>query len=252
MTTVLNDLGVNIAKQNLSDLIEQTKIMLQKHESFKKDDLTGRMITYFIFKQLDHAMSVIKLDPSLDAVLVVRTMIEGVINLSWALEKPNERVKNWFDYSVVYDFQLLKKKITNGSIVSDEDKREIEENYENNAKPFLKKDGRPYENFRKGIGLGGISKTNTDLEFFYESYQYFSDWVHWGSQSLRHVVQEGSNDISYYESEHAYRVPALIMAFASLLDIATKTNEYLHLGQNEIFEKLSQEAIDKLEKEEIN
>ncbi|MDG4544025.1 MAG: DUF5677 domain-containing protein [Rickettsiales bacterium] len=246
---VENMVRAEIAKKHLSNLIEATKLMLQKHTSFPKDDLAGRMITYFIFKQLDHAMSVIKLDPSMDAGLVSRTMIEGVINLSWALEKSSERVRNWFDYSAVYDFKLLEQQNSSGSFVSEKDKTEVNENYEQNAHTFLTKNGnKHHDNFRKGKSLRDIIQGNVSLEGFYSNYQYFSDWAHWGSQSLRHAIIESVEDISYYESEHVYRVPALVIAFVSLLDIAVKTNEHFKLKHVEALEEISNKMFEDLKK----
>ena len=206
------------------------------------------MITYFIYKQLDHAMSVIKLDPSMDAGLVVRTMIEGVINLTWVLEKPDERVKDWFDYSTVYDFKLLERKESGGSLVSEDDKKEVIENYQQSAAAFLKRNGKPHDSFRKGENLGNISKNNNDLEYFYQNYKWFSDWVHWGSQSLRHAIEEKQDEISYYEDDHVYRIPALVIAFASLLDIAVKTNEHFELEQTGSLEEISNKMLEDLKK----
>lgn len=240
---------VDAAKENLSTLIEQTKILLDKHTSFKKEDLTGRMITYFIFKQLDHAMSVMRLDPSMDAVLIARTMIEGVINLTWVLENPDERVKNWFDYSAVYDFKLLEQKENGGSFVSEHDKNKTIKNFESHAPIFLKRNGQKHhDNFRKGENLGNISKNNTNLEYFYQNYKWFSDWVHWGSQSLGQVIEEKSDEISYYEDNHVYRVPALVIAFASLLDIAIKTNEHFELHQDDALQTISNKMFEDLKK----
>lgn len=245
---VVSMLQPDIARKHLRALIEQTKVILGQYTYFKKADLTGRMITYFIYKQLDHAMSVMKLDPSMDDVLIARTMIEGVINLTWALEKPDERVKDWFDYSVVYDFKLLERKVSGGSLVSEEDKKEVIENYQQSAAAFLKRTGRPHDNFRKGKNLGNISKNNNDLEYFYQNYKWFSDWVHWGSPSLRHVIEEKPDEISYYEDDHVYRMPALLIAFASLLDIAVKTNEHFKLEQTESLEEISNKMLEDLKK----
>lgn len=238
---------IRLAKKNLITLVEQTKVMLRQHVSFEKSDLTGRMITYFIYKQLDHAMSVIKLDPSMDTVLIARTMIEGVINLTWVLEQPETRVEDWFNYSSVYDFNLLKDKESGGSFISDNDRNNVLENYEKNASAFLTKKGnRHHDNFRKGNNLSNISKDNTDLEYFYQNYKYFSDWVHWGSQSLRHVIDEQENEISYYEQEHIYRAPALVIAFGSLLDIVAKTSEHFGLEQDEALEEISNQMLEDL------
>jgi len=48
---VENLIQVSMAKEHLAALIEQTKILLGKHTSFERSDLTGRMITYFVYKQ---------------------------------------------------------------------------------------------------------------------------------------------------------------------------------------------------------
>jgi len=236
----------DIAKKYLSDLIKKTEIM---HSSFQQNDNVGRLITYFMLKQRHHAMSVIKLDPSMDMALIARTMIEGVMTLSWALEKPEERCGNWFKYSYVDDYKLLQKKKKSGIKVSLEDEERVIQNYNNYASEFLKKNSkRHHDNFRKGANLGNILKDNTDLEYFYQHYKYFSDWAHWGSQSLDQVVNEGFNELSYNESNHGYRYAALRVSFASLLMIASKTNVYFELNQDEALAYISNELIMALEK----
>ena len=188
----------------------------------------------------------------MDAVLISRTMIEGVINLSWILEKPNERVGDWFDYSSVYDFQLLEEKKNNGSFVSTEDEKKVTDNHKRNAERFLTKKGyKHHVNFRKRENLGSISNNNTDLKYFYYNYKRFSDWIHWGSQSLQQAFKEESNKLSYYESDHIYRVPALLVAFASLLNIVNKTNEHFKLQQSEVLEKTTNKMVEDLKKAEM-
>lgn len=221
-------------KNSLSDLVQRVEVLLSKHKSFQKNDRLDRLITYFMFKQLDHAHSVLKLDPSTDVALISRTMIDGVINLSWIMEEPDKRAKDWFDFSVMSDFTLLERKEKNGSTISTSDREEIKKNYDDYK---LSKKGGPHPNFRCGKSLKNIADSDDKLKGYYESYGYMSDWAHWGVQSLTNAFREDGSGLSYHVDSHPYRVPALMCAFASLLDIAVITNEHFKLEQESSLEE---------------
>lgn len=212
----------------LQKLIELSKEILSTHNKFDRIDLAGRMITYFMHKQLDHAISVTKLDPSMDIILIARTMIEGVGNLTWALEDKGKRVRDWFDYSAVYDYELLERKDENGSYVSQADRTDVGSAFKNLGQTFLTKRGnRHHDNFRRGVTIADTLKSDPNIRYLYA---YFSDWVHWGSQSLRTAMHEENTCISYYETNHPYRIPALMTAFNCLHIIFDIANDHFKLG----------------------
>lgn len=220
-----------VALAGLESIIEDTKGLLRRLTTIRVDDALGRMLTYFIYKQLDHAMSVHKISPSMDVVLMARTMLDGLINISWVLEAPEERVKDWFDFTAVDNFELLQRKFENKVEVSQEDQKEIQEAYDAVKERFLKPNSnRHYDNFRRGKSLKSIAEGNPVLKNLYKgSYKYFSDWAHWGSQSLHHAVIQTPNVISYYEDDHSYLIPAVIAARHSLYETAMVANTHFRL-----------------------
>lgn len=218
------------AKQNLSALIDLTNRLLDQHTSIQKNSHLDRLMTYFLFKQLDHACSVMKLDPSADIILIARIMIEGVLNLDWVLKKPDERAQSWFDYACVHDHNLLQYKIANGFNVSDADREKVTATYEANSPKFrIKGKNKLYDNFRCGHTLSQLAD-ECELKDFYDFYKVFSDWVHWGSPSLQYMFKNDGTKLSYYESDHVYREQSLRMAILSLHHIVNIANKHFNLG----------------------
>lgn len=217
-------------KQKLESLIMLSDDLLLTHNSLDATDMTGRLITYFMLKQREHAISVTKLYPSIDIILIIRTMIEGTINLSWVLEKKEERVKDWFDFSAAYNSKILAAKEKYSSSVTAADKQEILKRQEELDNKFFKKSNRKktHDNFRCSKSLRDIASGKPALEDLYEGYQHFSDWTHWGS-SMNIYSQDNKEifgDIKNYYGTKA----ALIYALESLLVTCQFTNNHFKLG----------------------
>jgi len=239
MTENKEYLAQGIVLAALESIIEDAKFTLGKLNTMRRDDGLGRMITSFFYKQLDHAISVHKLSPSMDVVLITRTMIEGLMNLSWVMDNPDERVQDWFDYTAINNFELLSRKLEDGVLVSQTEKDDIETAYARVKDRFLQPNGKKhYENFRRGKSLRDIAENDDMLKSFYIGiYKYFSDWSHWGPQSLYHALIQTPDEISYYEDNHTYLIPAVIAARECLFRTITVANNHFNLGCEEMLNK---------------
>ena len=84
-----NNFG-NQQRPSLDQLIDTGK-RLQQGCRYSEGDHLAFMTLCFLSKQLDHAKSVRILVRSTDAILVYRSIIEGLCQLAWAAWKPQER-----------------------------------------------------------------------------------------------------------------------------------------------------------------
>jgi hypothetical protein len=100
MTTPPLDLDQDILRlpgyvYNLGKLA--TDMLQHVNVDFEKDD-AGFMILAFISKQIEHAESLLTLNNAgqyRDAFGLSRLMTEGLVQLNWALKKPEERPSFW-------------------------------------------------------------------------------------------------------------------------------------------------------------
>ena len=92
------------AKRDLPGLREWVKRLLSLAEEmtqlvadvpYSEEDHLSLMAWCFLSKQIDHLRSVDKLIPSRDAILVARTIIEGLCQLLWAAQEPATRPFQW-------------------------------------------------------------------------------------------------------------------------------------------------------------
>ena len=83
------------------------------------DDLQV-MSLVFLTKQSDHIGSMIRLGEHLDVALVARSMIEGLVQLKWAAQKPQERALRWRAFAFVHDWRLGKELLARNEYVDPE------------------------------------------------------------------------------------------------------------------------------------
>lgn len=84
-----------------SDVFEGTQTVFQGRDSF------GFMVLSYVSRQRDHMDSLLELIPGRDALLIARSMIDGMIQLKWASLKPEERQERWRAFVYAHDWKLL-------------------------------------------------------------------------------------------------------------------------------------------------
>jgi hypothetical protein len=92
----------NQVKKILEFAIDSSRsITIQENDDF------GFMTIQFLFKQIQHAESLLRLVPRRDAGLIARTMIDGLYKLLWASRAHEERAKLWRSFSVIHDWRII-------------------------------------------------------------------------------------------------------------------------------------------------
>ena len=138
---------------------------------YSEENHLGFRALCFLFKQVDHARSVTLLIPSRDAVLIARSMIEGLVQLLWAESSPDVLPLKWRAFAWVHDWRILREKARKGEAVDEDRRIKIEEALLELGEQFLKKKEKsardsggtmsddPYhDNWRTGYGIKYICK----------------------------------------------------------------------------------------------
>ena len=80
----------------------------------REDDDLGFMAIQFLYKQMQHAESVLLLIPRRDAGLIARTMLDGLYQLLWTTHSPGDRARRWRSFSAIYDWRLIQRRLHEG------------------------------------------------------------------------------------------------------------------------------------------
>ena len=188
----------------------------------REDDDFGFMAMQFLYKQMQHAESVLKLIPSRDACLVARTMIEGRYQLLWTWQTPEERSKRWRSFSIIHDWRLIQRQLAEGIWVDPAEIRHNEARLQelgglhriNNPRPNTTD---PYhKNWRGGVTLSNMADA-TDRELYDGPYAELSDWEHWGVSGIGDAISRHDGHLSVSSTSERVAGLSLLSAFQSLL-----------------------------------
>ena len=195
MLTFTNKEKIDIKKSN-----EQLKIFLDKliktsikvieniHDPMIETNF-HQMCYSFLKKQINHAISVKKLDDNYDTSIIARSMLECMFTLLWTThESDEERTILWNDYRHVYNFKkLLQDNPINMNDLSSEE-RKIRKKFEEYIKKYHPKkfdsiDHATLKNnkFNFSWHKTSIYEMANDVEgedLYLQHYFEFSEWTH--------------------------------------------------------------------------
>jgi len=214
--------------------------------SVREDDDFGFMTVQFLYKQIQHAESLLLLVPRRDSGLIARTMIEGLYQLLWASQSPQERGKLWRSFSIIHDWRLIQGRVKEGIPV---DSSDIQRN-EVGLKAFgdLHRIKRPkptsldpyHKTWRGGVSISDMADV-VGRELYDITYSELSDWEHWGVSGIgESVSRQDDQIISEVNSERVTGL-SLLAAFQSLLQTLEVADAHLSLKIGETIIELGQE-----------
>ena len=211
-------------------------------------DRYANMGLTFLGKQIDHATSLLALNRSRDSVLIARSMIEGLVQLTWASKRPGERARRWWDYDVVQRLRSLDR-LSKASIdIPNAALSEATDNAARLGHRFMNKKGR--ERRSRGETLGSNSYVTSwtgksvcelcgetgYLDKYYTFYDRFSDWHHWGPASVGEPLYaeagpvEGQAIIGYQSASPSDTAMALANGLQCLVVTLHLMDEHLEAG----------------------
>lgn len=193
----------------LNELADQLLVLVtevfQQRVSYTSDDGADVMALAFVTKQTEHLRSVralIDIDAHRDALLIARTMLEGLGRLSWAFKEKPERTELWLWYGAILDWRQIQKNEKDGIAVDPQEKTEL--------KAYVTTHGSAYVRAKVSKALAAAEANGTDyqipddpwgndwtkfdvrsmfvevgMEDLYDrSYRDASEWVHWGPRAM--------------------------------------------------------------------
>jgi Family of unknown function (DUF5677) len=217
----------------------------------REDDDFGFMVMQFLYKQIQHAESVLLLIPSRDAGLIARTMIDGSYQLTWAAQEPQERAKRWRSFSIIHDWRLIQGRLREGIPVEDSEIGRNEAAIKTFGNLHLVGNPRPgaadpyHKNWRGGITL----KKMADLvgrELYDIPYSDFSDWEHWGVSGIGDSIARQGNHVLVEPTSERVAGQSLLAAFQCLFQTLELADKHLSFGINKDLTNLSEDFISKM------
>jgi hypothetical protein len=203
--------------------------------SIREDDDFGFMAIQFLYKQIQHAESLLSLVPRRDAGLIARTMIDGLYQLLWTYQAPAERARLWRSYSIIHDWRLIQGRLKEGIAV---DEAEIKKNdtgikafgdLHRLKKPKLHSSDPYYKNWHGGVTLADMADA-VGRELYDGPYAELSDWEHWGVSGIGEAISR--KDDHAFVDTNSERVAglSLLAAFQCLLQTLEVADAHLSLN----------------------
>jgi hypothetical protein len=201
------------------------------------------MALAFAARQGEHTRAVLRLQPSADAVLITRSMFEGLCQLLWAAQAPDDRPLRWRAFAYVQDWRTLQRKIKSGETVPPEERTRIENALQPYEHLFLTKDAlmatsngkalpaNPYAHHWHGTSVKNIFTAVKGELVHAELYRQFSDWHHWDIAGFAPLLRldEGGN-VHQKSQNPDLTATALASAFQCLWQTLKALDEIVSLG----------------------
>lgn len=196
----------------------------------------------FVSKQLDHAAAVLRLREHPDTNLVVRSMLEGLCQIKWALAEPQERAHRWRAFAYVTDWRLARKRHAASLPNADRDLRDCEREVLLHGRPFLTKRARsalestgqlptdPYVDNWTGKSVRELFEAVKATDHYEWTYGIYSAWHHWSPGAIGLALKRTKRGVRYSPRDRATTVVPLIVAFQCLLEVAQVADETAGLG----------------------
>ncbi|MGB6131036.1 MAG: DUF5677 domain-containing protein [Acidobacteriaceae bacterium] len=244
--------------RELPFLHEQVKKVLaladsaSRNLSIREDDDPGFMAAQFLYKQMQHTESILMLIPRRDAGLIARTMIDGLYQLLWTVQSPDERARLWRSYSVIHDWRLIRGRLREGIPVDPAEIRATEARLKVLGPLHQLKKPRPnssdpyHRTWHGGVKLADMADV-VGRELYDNPYAELSDWEHWGVSGIGEsiVLKNGRGTVRPNSDRIAGL--ALLAAFQCLLQTLEVVDIRLSLNMSATIHALGKEFRDTLD-----
>ena len=218
----------------LTDEAERLVSGITLRESGEPEDWDNLcfMAACFVSRQVDHLRGVLALvDKGLDseALVLARNMLEGMIQLLWAAQDPDERPLRWRTFALIEDWRLVRSQDP-ASIEFDETEwRALDTRVRSHGEPFLTRRSRsaiesgeppppdPYHrNWYGGRTIRDLFDSTSGAELL-PLYRSASETVHWTPRGLGSSLVRNGDRIHYSAADPNKAATALASGIQSVL-----------------------------------
>jgi len=209
---------------------------------FSDSDDAALMALVFAAKQLDHAKALLLLGSHPDCALVCRSMLEGLVQLKWALASPQERARRWRVFSLVTDWRLTRQLQAEGITLDRSQVADVEARLAQIGDELLTAKARkcrdagtrlpddPYIRTWHGTSLKDIFEAVRGQALYQWPYREFAAWHHWGPDALGQALRRRGRRLHYSPQRRRYDAGVLVVAFQCVYETAQVVDQQLALG----------------------
>jgi Family of unknown function (DUF5677) len=149
------------------------------------------MLVSFAVKQIEHSHSLLRLNSSVDTVLIARSMLEGLTQLLWALKESRGRPIRWRVFPFILDWRLMQRQHAQGLSIDPVVQQSIRAGVRRYGKWFLNQEAKralaagqplqqdPYVRNWYGEREADIFRDVGGALLYESAYGPFSEWHHW-------------------------------------------------------------------------
>lgn len=201
-------------------LRDQARMMLSLADecsrgvSVREDDDFGFMAMQFLYKQTQHAESLLALEPRRDAGLIARTMIDGLYQLLWTSHDAEARAQRWRSFAIIHDWRMMQGRIREAISVEEAVIRRNELGLNTFGHLHHLKTPKPgstdpyHKKWYGGVTLSDMA-TAVGRELYDGPYAELSDWEHWGVSGIGESISRKDNHLVV--DTHSERVAGLAL-----------------------------------------
>jgi len=202
------------------------------------------MLASFAVKQIEHSRSLLKLESSIDTVLIARSMLEGLAQMLWAAKLPKRRPLMWRAFAFILDWRLLQKHTSLGLTIDPGIERNIRQSINRYGRWFLTKEAKrelaagkplpkdPYTKNWYGERETEIFRDVDGATLLEGAYAPFSEWHHWRPGAFGRLMSfdKSTDTFSMATSDPNQLAMALAVGFQCLWQTMQLFNARCRLG----------------------
>ena len=233
-----------VLRQNLTDLIELSANAVTLPVRIAPRSHLVFMLASFAVKQIEHSRSILKLESSMDTVLIARSMLEGLVQLLWATKRSRRRPLMWRAFAFVLDWRLLQEQRSQGITIDPVIERDTRRGIKRYGKWFLTKKASQALAIGKPLPKDPYAKNwyperETDIfqdvggaTLFEGPYASFSEWHHWRIGAFGRLLSfdESTATFSMTTSDPSQLAETLATGFQCLWQTIQLLNARCRLG----------------------
>ena len=227
----------------VADQVEAVTLdVLGSRVHIETDDGAQVMALSFATKQHEHLRSVrvlISAGLHRDALLIGRTMLEGLARLLWAFNDVPERTELWFWYGVILDWRQTLKNEAKETPGDPADKAELRAYVDRHGPKYLKRGASetpedPWNSNWTPVQIKEMFKEAGFEPMYQGVYAESSEWIHWGPRSILRAMEPADWGMSGFTQEDwAAALRALGIGCFSLVTSLQILDRHLSLGRSE-------------------
>lgn len=205
---------------------------------YQETDHLGFMVLFFLSKQQTHARSILTLEGSRDALLIARSMIEGLFLLLWAERSPADRALQWRGMSLVHDWRQLRAAREAGRSFDAAKWSETVERLQEHESLLLTSKAMaarargeplpadPYHRRWPPLPFKEVAKEVGSLVLYDGLYGHLAAYHHWEVAGLTGSLKRGENTVQYSGANPVDETTSLICAISCLSQTAQIANDH--------------------------